>query len=303
MPAVTAKLNGHATPSAGTTQCPVPGVYPRVPFETYVSWPALNHSTLRHMARSPRHFKHALDHPDKSETDSKRFGTAAHCLVLEPARFAGDVVRAPINEKTGRPYGSDTKAWAEYAALRPGKIVMTDEEIADLKGLSDAVFADEDAAALLGIKSGLSEVCIVWDCPITGLRCKGRVDRWIPRENKRVVRVDVKSTECADWSEFSHSVVKYGYHTQEAFYAIGCRALGFDGDGGLIVAAESAAPYGINVATIDDDTVAIGDKLVREWLGRVKHCLSTGLWPGYFRPCPKFKAPEWYFKRFADGLD
>lgn len=286
----------------GRVSPPKPGLYPSVPFETYCRWDALNHSTLKHMARSPKHFKHARDTPDPSETDSKRFGTGAHALLLEPARFATDVVPAPINEKTGAPYGSGTKAWAEYAARYPGKIVLTGDEIDAMRALSAAVFEDEDAAALLRIDGGMSEVCMVWDCPVTGLRCKGRVDRWIPRPEKMVLRVDVKTTRSAEWGAFGRSMVEYGYHTQEAFYARGAAALGYRSRG-YIIAVESEAPHGINVAPIDVETMTQADSIVGEWLARVKKCTSENAWPGYHRPCAEFMAPEYWFRQFGNGID
>ena len=44
-------------------------------------------------------------------------GRAAHTLILEGLdRFEEDfAVGGPVNPKTGQPFGSDTKAWAEWA--------------------------------------------------------------------------------------------------------------------------------------------------------------------------------------------
>lgn len=52
-------------------------------------------------------------------------GRLAHMMVLEPDRFAQQVVdEGPIHEKTGRPFGRDTQAFARWQAEHPEKVVV-----------------------------------------------------------------------------------------------------------------------------------------------------------------------------------
>lgn len=275
----------------GTAKCPEPGVYPNVPFDTYCAWDALNHSRLKACQKSASHFREG---PHDKETDSKVVGVALHEIVLEPAKFAGRVDLPPINPKTSKPFGRDTQAWRDYAAERPGKLILTRDEVEMVGAMRTKIMAHPDAGVIFDKGNGAQfEVCIVWNCPITGLRCKGRVDVWIPRDVKSVIRADLKSTRCAEWRAFGRSIVDYGYHTQDAFYELGCQALGF-ASRGYLIPIETEAPYELQIAPIEDDTLEAGRKNVRRWLGMVKHGLETGQWPGYPTPCAPFKAPEWY---------
>lgn len=285
----------------GPVECPAPGVYPNVTFEAYCQWDALNHSRLKRVGRSPMHFREG---PPDRETDSKVFGVGFHEMMLEPARFAARVIPAPINDKTGKPFGRETKAWAEYAASRPGKLILTGEEIEEIKAMRDRIVAHPEASMFFEPGNGAQfEVCIVWDCPITGLRCKGRVDVWFMRSNKMVARLDLKSTADAGSAAFGRSVVDYGYHTQDAFYELGCKTLGFDSYG-LLLPIESELPHAMQLAPIENDTLQVGRHLVQEWLGKVRACIGTGVWPGYEAGSSvAFKAPEWYLKQFASATD
>ena len=58
--------------------------------EDYRKATAVNWSTLKAMAKSPKHYKWALDHQDEGDTASRGMLRAIHCLVLEPAVFDRD---------------------------------------------------------------------------------------------------------------------------------------------------------------------------------------------------------------------
>ena len=61
-------------------------------------------------------------------------GRLAHAAVLEPDRFAQLVVaNGPINEKTGKPYGRDTKAFQLWQVENPTLTVVDEWILASLK--------------------------------------------------------------------------------------------------------------------------------------------------------------------------
>lgn len=279
---------------------PSVGVWPNVPFSTYVSWKALNHSTLRKVDLSLAHFRDAVDNPKDSGTDSKRFGTSAHELLLEPERFGESIVPAPVNPKTGKPFGSETKAWDEYAAQYPGKLILTEEETTRLHTIVRLLRSHETMMPLLAAP-GMSEVCLVWDDDITGMRCKARIDRLIPSFG----RMDLKTTQCAKHTEFRKSVLKYGYATQDAFYEMGLKSLSESGhltckDRSVFIAVESESPHGIGVYAIGEDSLGIARSLVREWLCAVKEGIDRKQWPGYPTGVQVIDFPEYVFKQFQN---
>lgn len=276
-------------------QCPEPGLYRDIPFEDYCGWKALNHSALRKVARSLEHFKDAIDHPADDDTVSKRFGRGCHTLILEPAKFK-NVIDGPINDKTNKSYGMDTKAWTEFEAAHPGKVVMPREDRDRLARLAARVVAHPDAGPLIKMP-GEAEVCIVWDCPITGMRCKGRIDKRIPGQ----VRVDLKSTENASDEAMAKSIIDYNYHTQDAFYDIGCAALGLPEPEMWFIAVESERPHGITVFQIGPQTKLYARIDVKTWLHKVKAAHEAGIWPGYPEGLHKIEGPLWWLTRQKDA--
>ena len=63
------------------------GVYLDVPFEEYKAIDALNNSSLSHLARSYKHFRHQQETRQEKQSAALRFGTLAHAGVLEPERL------------------------------------------------------------------------------------------------------------------------------------------------------------------------------------------------------------------------
>ena len=69
---------------------------------------AINWSTLKHIQRSPAHFKYLLDNPPK-QTAAQSFGVAVHEAILEPDKFQENYIIAPDLDKRTKAY----KEWAE----------------------------------------------------------------------------------------------------------------------------------------------------------------------------------------------
>lgn len=277
--------------------CPDPGIYPNVPFETYVSWNALNHSTLKLMGpKTPAHFKYAIDHPEDEKTASKRLGTAIHELLLEPDRLAKRVKIGPVNPATGKCYGSETQKWKGAEAASPGMFLTSPEELETLHNIADAAFAHGDLGPMLRA-AGDCEVCLVWDDAYTGMRCKARIDKRV-RTAVGVIRLDLKTCESASDSDLERSVIGYGYGTQDAFYARGCKALGLD-DVGIFAAIETNPHHGVRVYRMGAGSIPKYRSLVGEWLAKVKRGRETGEWPSYPTGIIDIEAPEWWCKQYA----
>ena len=100
-------------------------------------------------------------------------GRAAHCRVLEGEaefrqRFA---IGGPINPKTGKSFGQDTKTYAEWAAAI-GKPAIT-QDTADLcERLTRAVREHEVASSLIAEGQGEGVV----RTEFAGLPCQIRID-------------------------------------------------------------------------------------------------------------------------------
>lgn len=75
-----------------------PGVYYGLPEATYRSAHGVNISSLKKMAKTPRHYLAAIEEPQEPTSDME-FGTLVHLAVLEPQRLTGSYVVRPDGMK------------------------------------------------------------------------------------------------------------------------------------------------------------------------------------------------------------
>jgi len=201
-------------------------------------------------------------------------GRAAHVRILERRDVYESVfaLGGPINERTGKPYGSKTKAYAEWKEAQ-GKPVLTPEQVELVEQLASGVSMNTEAVDLLlyGRAEGVvrAEYC--------GVPCQARID-WV-HPHRGIM--DLKT--CDDLTWFESDVRRYGYHRQMAFYrAVLAQALG----GRLVpvhlIAVEKKEPFRCGVWRVSDDTLAIAQRENEAAIRRLKVCRERDHWPtGY----------------------
>jgi hypothetical protein len=215
-------------------------------------------------------------------------GRAAHVLILEGgARFDEEyAVGGPINPRTGKPFGTATQAYAEWAATQ-GKPVVTDEQYQLISCMKAGVEDNPTAVELLaeGMAEGVvrTEYC--------GTPCQSRLDWFNPQRGI----VDLKT--CDDLTWFEADARRYGYAHQMAFY----RAVlnvemrnpvrlsyadgQFDSMGGIpvhIIAIEKKEPFRCGVWQLSEQTLAVAQRDNEVAIERLKQCGASNSWPtGY----------------------
>ena len=212
-----------------------------------------------------------------SKRDSTAFvlGRAAHTLILEGRkRYEAEyAVGGPVNPRTGKLFGSNTKAFAEWAASL-GKPVLDDTQAALIEQMAASVrehiFAHELLSA--GVAEGVVRVCY------GGQDCQARID-WInPVEDRGIV--DLKTCDSLDNFERDFRVFEYAH--QLAFYReLIVEAVAVELEV-FVIAVEKREPFRAGVwqisrALLDraaDDNLAAMDELAR--------CRETGVWPTRF---------------------
>ena len=142
-------------------------------------------------------------------------GSALHMIVLEGR---GEFNRhyyspmpgtEPVNEKTGKPFGPATKAYAEWLESEAdGRSVLTPSEYDLVNGMASAIANHGEAQALLS--DGTPEGVIRSE--LHGVAVQTRMD-WF---NPAVGIVDIKTI--TDLDEFGEHFDKYKYGLQAAFY-------------------------------------------------------------------------------------
>lgn len=147
------------------------------------------------------------------DTTAYLVGRAAHVLILEGRkRYEHEfAVGGPLNPKTGKPFGSNTKAFAEWAE-RQSKPVLSDTHAALVEQMAAAV--QEHLFAKELFSEGVAEGVV--RCDYAGHRCQARID-WINPTSGRGI-VDLKT--CDEIDSFEPAIRAFGYIHQVAFYRV-----------------------------------------------------------------------------------
>jgi hypothetical protein len=201
-------------------------------------------------------------------------GRAAHKRILEgrDAYEAAYAFGGPVNPRTGRPFGSATKAFAEWAAVQ-GRPVLAEDQVELIGNLAAGVAANAQAVDL--ILYGEAEGVV--RAGYCGVDCQARLD-WV-HPHRGIV--DLKT--CDDLTWFEADSRRYGYVYQLAFYrAVLAQVL----DGLLVpvnvIAVEKKPAYRCGVWRVSDDALAIAQKENEAAIRRLLRCRDLGDWPtGY----------------------
>jgi len=197
-------------------------------------------------------------------------GRAAHVLILEgkEAFQAGFAVGGPINPRTGQPFGSMTKAFAEWAEAQQ-KEVLTAEQYALVAQMADSVQRHKIACKLLsdGVAEGVlrREYC--------GVPCQIRMDWFAPR---RAV-CDLKTVDSMDY--FEADARRYGYCHQLAFYIAVLREGIGERMPAFFIAVEKREPFRTGVWRVDDEVLLHAMRENEAAIRRLRQCESSGDWP------------------------
>lgn len=251
-----------------------PGAYEDVSRADYDSIPAMNHSLLRNLARSPAHLKHAMDSRESKDTDALRMGSATHTAVFEPDEF---IRQYALFEGERR-----TKAKKEEwdAIVASGKTPLKSAEYEEALAMRNAVRACPEAVALLEATESV-ELVLIWEDPDVGTKCKARIDH-VSRSGELWLLTDLKTTMDGSDEGFGKSIVRYDYHVQAASYLRGWMTVHPDRPNQWRwIVVEKTPPYVCRVVSIDDASLAQGERTYVERLKQYQWCEMTDHWPGY----------------------
>lgn len=259
-------------------------------FDEYCALPAVNISSLLQMARSPAHYKHALENAGQRDTAALAFGRLAHIAILEPERYEAVVAVWDGGRRAGKVFD----AWCEEHA---DCLQVTADEDAQCRAMADAVRKHPAAAPYLSAAAPMVEHSIRWTHPI-GLDCKARLDWYDPETN---VVVDLKTTRDASEFEFGRAAARYDYPTRAAFYCDGVAAVFGELPTFVLIAVEKEPPFAVAVYRIGEDAIDAGRRRYTDLLARLKHCRDTNEWPGLCDDAEReLTLPEWYFAGQSD---
>lgn len=261
-------------------------------FAASASGKRVSFHSLLDFARNPAdyHLRTTGVIPQQPTTRDMFLGTAAHTLILQGA-FAYEaeytVADGPINAKTGKPYGTETKAYADWLATQTGQILSTAED-ALIRGMDAACHAVDvrtggpSCAAQL-LAQGRAETVLRFDW--CGLTCQSMVD-WIVDDFGGCGPAIVDLKTCADISDFEWEARRRKYIHQLAFYRDALRAGELhDLDAPVscyLVAIEKSARPRVGAYYIPDADLDEAQAWCETQLVNLFTCHKNGIWPtGY----------------------
>ena len=249
--------------------------------QEYRNDPRLNFHTLLKFQHDPKAFAEGY-FDDDEVTDAMRFGTALHMRVLEPEKWVDNIAvyRAPINEKTGLPYGPTTKTAMEFKQgfmeANAGKTIISGEDFDTIKFLAVNVQKHPVASPLLSNKIAVEQAVFA---NLFGVEVKGRIDALTESG-----LIDLKTTASLDDAfgrdKFIRAIYDYKYIVQLAFYEMILERQADCPDARIpcyIIAFEKNPPYRIAVYRISDDVIFSAKDVVGTWLSRWEYAHNTGI--------------------------
>jgi len=210
---------------------------------------------------------------DKDST-SYLIGRAAHTLILEgDERYAeAYAIGGPVNPKTGKLYGANTKAFAEWAAEQ-GKPVLTPEQNTLVQSMAQSIRAHRYASSLLN--NGVAEGVV--RASYCGVPCQIRID-YACRPGCDII--DLKT--CDDLTWFESDARRYCYHRQMAFYRAVLAQVIDQYVPVHLVAVEKKQPFRCGVWLVSEDTLAIAQRENEAVIRWLQVCHQRDHWPtGY----------------------
>ena len=236
----------------------------------------ISRSELFKIAKSPLHFKYAMDHPEE-KTPALIFGGAAHKYILEMNDFDKEYAVAPICDRRTKEGKAE---YAEFLSGIGGKEVISLEDMGNIKEMRKAVRCDPNAGRFLYGESARYEQSFFWADEQTGEAVKCRPDCLIEVNGRKYI-VDYKTTDSCEDGHFERSCRKYGYNLQAGMYREGVFQNTLDDYGFVFVAQEKKAPYAVRAYVCSEEFICEGYDQYRELLGLYHYCKEHDNWYGY----------------------
>ena len=244
----------------------------------YFDHPAINVSSLKMILRSPAHYLADKQNPRKS-TPAMQLGTAIHCAILEPERFAKTYVQSPDCDKR-------TKAGKEIweALEQSGKQPIKQDDWQTIDGIRASL---HNSRANYYLQNGEAEKTVL--TKIHDIDAKAKIDYcW-----QSGACFDLKTTDDACPRAFERTIEKYKYHMQAAWYLDCLNAAGHDFDRFIFIAIEKEPPYAIGIYELDDYAIQSGRELCLQALNIYRECLESDSWQAYEQGIVKVSLPRW----------
>jgi hypothetical protein len=236
-----------------------------MPEEQYHADPSLGQSTAKLAVKSLQLVKDKIDGIYvPSQSTEMGIGSIVHRMVLQPGSIQ-TADQGPINDRTGKPYGRDTIAFAAWQNINPGLIVIDPW----MRTMLDRM--PEEAGDIF--QDGKTEVSVFHE-DRSRVRVKARMDH----VSDMLMITDLKT--CNDCSEHSieRDAAKYLYWFQSAFYRRMMLQETSESYRFQFVFCEKKPPYRWRVVCMTADYNLWANSQVQHVLDRIARAQESGNW-------------------------
>ena len=226
------------------------GIFHDLNFEKYLQAQGLNQSTAKRLLKAEKKIP-------SSNFPNFIFGTAGHCLVLEPDRFYECYVRAPDGLKQRGKAGKEK--WAEFQAKQGGKIVLRANQWDALKHINNAVKVHPGLKTLFA--SGQPEISLFWKNLSSDILCKGRLD-WVDTSSETIL--DLKFSNISNLDAAIRQTRHNDYDFQAAWYTAGLKELTGNDFRFILIFIQKFSPHQVVIHELSKEDLDSGrEKVLR----------------------------------------
>ena len=246
----------------------------------YRKAPGVNYSTLKHLRKSPLHYKHAVENPEDSGQDYAML-RHVHALVLEPMSAHEQSVVWDGRRDTRN------KEYAAFLETHKGKNILTVSEAAQAENIAAAYNGNGLVRWLLAISGTSCEVPWFWNQLVGDdvLPLKGRPDIIHYSADHGLIVADLKTFGDTSAPLIAYAARKHGWLLQLAHYTllaadlheVDLRAVPVRW---FTIVAEDKGPFDCTAVEWDTATKAGAMAEHQRLLEVLVDCQATGRWPG-----------------------
>lgn len=246
---------------------------------------AVGSSSIALMLQSPRafyqgHFKGKM----KPESNDMRLGKIIHMALLEPDRFESSYVVMPEfwgytndGKRTNNANCKDVKdkkaAW--LADRPPGQVIVTEEEMEQLRGMIESVNSHPQGPGVFS--KGKTEVVGYYRDPRTGIKCKIKPD-FLGDDFWMIT--DFKTCVSSDTMLFGSKAFGLRYDLRIWMYSYGVEQItGVRPEQQFFMACEKSWPYEAAVYFLTDEQRNQAQYDYNRAMDRLLACIESNHWP------------------------
>lgn len=207
-------------------------------------------------------------------SEAMTFGTGLHCFMLEPDEFPKRYTVIPKRRRAGKEWDG---ACAE--ALAAGKQIVFAEDVETFVAMRAALHKSARRRAL-ATTPGRYETVVIWIDKLTGLLCKGMLDKLIEKID---TIVDLKRAVRADAWGFGKAAGDHGYDVRGAWYIDAMHAITGRWHDYVLLPQEPEPPYCSAMYRMErgDEAYRAGRWKYRTTIAGWAQCLKSGEYPDY----------------------